>query len=278
VTTHLPLIRPAAIKTTFVHAAVPVGAGLVLHVDGNSKVTAGNGTYDEPRPNALSLPAASVQGQGVHCPQSTPACRESCYVKGLAQHAPELYALYQDNFDTLMHLLVGPVDKRWNAACALAGWIDEHCVGGFRWHVSGDVLNLAHAKFIARVARLSPNVSHWIYTRTLDVVPWLCDAGNLAVNISCDADNYEAAREAYYGVDDQSVRLAYLTVDGTLPSDLPLSSIIFPDYSLRGRSLSDPTSHAWWQGLSQEHRRMVCPTDFFGQSEQHRCGPCRKCL
>jgi hypothetical protein len=72
-------------------------------------------------------------------------------------------------------------------------------------------------------------------------------------------------------------RITYFSHDGTLP-ELPDGSIIFPNYSVRGRDLDKPTTHPWWQSLSPRERKMVCPTDFFGQSEAHRCGPCDKCL
>ena len=112
-TTHLP------IKTNFCAAEIKLdlyyedGKELAFFVDGNSKITASSGTYAEPMPNAFSLPAASVE-RGVFpdpparapraCPGSTEICRSSCYVKGLAKHAPDLYAKYQDNARALRTL------------------------------------------------------------------------------------------------------------------------------------------------------------------------------
>lgn len=290
-TTHLP------IATKFIGAVLDIGhiiPGARFTIDGNSKITVGNGTYAEPAPNAFSLPAASVEAPGAGaCPGSTEVCRSSCYVKGLAKHAPDLYGAYAENAVWLRAMLADP-RTHFRSALALATWIRDHASAGFRWHVSGDVWNKDHATWIVNVAMLAPDVPFWIYTRTLDVVRTLRVANNLAVNVSADRENFE---RAYDCAQETGARLTYL-VHGDdvrplpdckpgvcpcprctgVPHDLPAGSVIFPDYALRGRDLDTPTSAPWWQALDHEQRAMVCPTDFFGQSESARCGPCSKCL
>jgi hypothetical protein len=262
-------------KTNFTHARVRVAPGIDLVVDGNSKITASNGSFAEPAPNALSLPAASVEWSGPSCPGSTPTCRATCYVKGLAKYAPEVYAVYHENFAALTWLLDKP-GTREEAARRLGAWIAANAAGGFRWHVSGDVLNLAHARWIVDVCHASPDVGHWIYTRTFDCVPALLCAQNLTVNVSADVDNYAAARAVATA---HRLRVCYeATGAGAIPGDHVGDVVTFPDYALRGRDLERPTSAAWWQSLTHEQRKTVCPADFYGQSEAHRCGPCSKCL
>ena len=267
-----------SIATTFCGATLELFDGLALFLDGNSKITRENGTYSNPKPNALSLPAASVADVYAHatpraCPGSTPTCRASCYVKGLAQHAPEIYSRYQSNADALATILKPGNDRAFFlSALKLAQWIEENAAGGFRWHVSGDVLHAHHALWIAEVCALAPGVEFWIYTRTLEAVPVLIRAHNLAVNVSADADNFIAAREVAQA---NGARVCYLTTDGSLP-ELPDGSVIFPDYALRTRKPGDDAT--WWNSLTPDQRRGVCPTDQFGQSEAHRCGPCRKCF
>lgn len=259
--------------TAFIHARVDIGGGRYLIVDGNSKITGANGTYAEPKPNALSLPAASVSGLSEHCPGSTAVCRSSCYVRGLAKHAPEIYAAYEHNARVLAEVLaVGFAAGE--AAVALADWITANAPHGFRWHVSGDVQGWRHARWIAKVSILAPRVPFWIYTRTFEAVPTLMRAPNLAVNISADSDNWVSALACHKAT---GARITYLSHDGQV-SPLPPDSVIFPDYALRGRELADPTAAPWWQSLTHEQRAMTCPADFFGQSEAHRCGPCGKCL
>lgn len=273
-------VRTGAIMTTFIHTRVPLARGLSVVIDGNSKITAGNGAYDAPTPNAFSLPAASVPNRfgdyGPPCPGSTPTCRASCYVRGLAKHAPDVYAAYRENAAVLDRFLRNTDDSLWlDSASALGEWIASNARGGFRWHVSGDVWNGDHAAWIVRVCQQSRDVNHWIYTRTLSVVPILMRAKNLAVNVSGDHDNYADARDC---AAQNGARLAYMATDNAVPSDLPPDSIVFPDYPLRGRELAAPTSHPFWQGIDRKTRLQVCPADFFGQSEEHRCGPCSRCM
>ena len=253
--------------TSYVSAEVSVIENFSLYIDGNSKITVGNGSYNEPVPNAFSLPHIST------CPGATSECMSTCYVFGLQKNAPEVYKKYAMNERALHRILLssGSIKKTGET---LGKWITKNCPDGFRWHVSGDVMNNRHALWISTVANASPGVRHWIYTRTFNVVPTLLLADNLAVNISADADNYQAAYETATKF---GTRMCYMTTDGTLP-ELREDDVIFPDYSLRGRDLNKPTEHSWWQGLSHAQRKMVCPPDFFGQSENHRCGPCTKCL
>lgn len=265
-TKHLP------IKTSFCEAVVNV-CGFDLYFDGNSKITAGNGSYLDPKPNAFSLPAASVSSSGF-CPGSTDACRGSCYVKGLAHHAPDLYARYYQNADALSEFL-GDLTLFARSAHAVGSWAAEHAPHGFRWHVSGDVWNLRHALWIRHVCEHARNVQFWIYTRTFEAVPGLAGVRNLSLNLSADAYNFDKAMgtQAAYGG-----RICYLSSDGHVPRSLPRGSVVFPDYPIRGRDLPDPRSAPFWQSLDIHTQRMVCPTDFFGQSEAHRCGPCSRCL
>ncbi len=272
--------------------------GRHLWVDGNSKVTSGNGSFDRPEPNAFSLVEIA------DCPFSTPTCREACYVAGPEMPA-ELRACYAHNSLTIREILES-ASERAGWAYALGSWIEFNCKGGrdirgnlarsfvsrdsdrrarhggFRWHVSGDIFSEQYAEWIGDVVFFSQSVRHWIYTRSFEHLgPLLCapKLTNLTINLSCDRDNYERARETrerYAGV--KNLRLCYLTIDGSFPANLPPGSVIFPDYSLRGRQLDEPTSAPWWQGLSTDARKKVCPADFFGQSESIRCGVCTKCI
>lgn len=266
----------SAASTVFCSARVS-GPGGHLHVDGNQKITADNGSYDDPRPNALSI----VQIED--CPHSTEICRASCYVHGLEKGAPATHALYRHNSTMIRRIVKLPVRDRLEWAEILGAWISANCAGGFRWHVSGDIISREHSDFIAAVVGRSANVEHWIYTRSFPhVTPSLLANQNLAINLSCDRKNLKAARDwikvfrATRGAI-AALRLAYLCDDGSLP-ELEPGSVIFPDYGLRGRDLDDPRDAPWWATLTLDQKKMVCPTDFFGKSEHHRCGPCRKCL
>ena len=259
-------------NTAFVHERVDIGGGEFLYVDGNSKITASNGTYEEPKPNAFSLVEI------LDCPFCTSICREECYVHGLAEAVPGLHSMFKHNSSTMRRLLLTGLDIV--HVMRFSHWIAQNCVD-FRWHVSGDVFSYTYAKFIASICKCSPDVRHWIYTRSLTYLEPLTEVPNLTVNLSADAENYavaSAAAKAY------GLRICYLSMHGEVPDDLPEGSVIFPDYLLRVRGLEhDKHPHApgweWWDVmLTADQRKMVCPVDFLGKSEKRRCRPCDKCL
>lgn len=275
----LPVLGSSASSTAFVHARVDGPGGLHLFMDGNGKITAGNGTLAEPRPNAFSL--RNVED----CPQATNTCKAVCYVENLRGAQPDLYALYEHNALTIREILA---DREFADAWVMhvARWILRNAAGGFRWHVSGDVFSLEYARWIADVCRESYEVDHWIYTRSFDFIDPLAEVstamgGNLALNLSCDQDNFEKA--ARVSALSGGLRLCYLTVDGTLPRNydqtaLCKDDIIFMDYSLRPRQCSTLAESPWWNSLSPDEKRLVCPVDAHGKAENRRCGPCNKCL
>ncbi|HLL28609.1 MAG TPA: hypothetical protein VKT73_13275 [Xanthobacteraceae bacterium] len=241
-----------------------------LWIDGNGKITANNGTLDDPKPNAFSL--VEIQD----CPGSTEVCRAACYVHGLKKHAPATHALYVHNSKMIRQILAtkGP-ENRWSLI--VGQWIEKNCQGGFRWHVSGDVFSLEYAYWIAQVVGFSTTVDHWIYTRSFDFIGPLVAmsrqrGGNLAINLSCDSENYfKALRLA----NEFKLRLCYLTRDGRVPENLPDGSVIFPDYNLRGGTAEGA---AWFANLPAHYKSFVCPVDFHGKSDRRRCGPCDRCM
>lgn len=294
----LPVVGSTASATQFCATEIEGPDGTSLWLDGNQKITAGNGTYDEPMPNAFSLEAQAVaeaehtEGTipGSHCPGSTPTCRKSCYVHGLEKHAKKTYELYRHNSAMIRRILD---DEKLFAAwvAIMSSHIRAYCKGGFRWHVSGDVFSPAYAKLIRGVCLDSPNVQHWIYTRSFapEILGPLYDVcthngGNLALNLSCDKDNFNEAMLASdyfnHASDQKQLRLCYLVeaANPIVPDDLQSTDVIFPDYDLRPRSVEDPTAHPWWASLTLEQRKMVCPVDAFNKSETRRCGPCSRCM
>lgn len=291
----LPTVGTSAASTAFCSAVVKFGLGDhyggELTIDGNGKITRDQGDLDHPVPNAFSLPAQAVEDRAAgiasdqtrmameHCPGSTPACRSTCYVDGLAKHAAETYAAYKRNALMIRLALADP--ELASAACmAMSDHLNRHCLS-FRWHVSGDVFSADYARWIADVCRETPTVQHWIYTRSF--APEILDelvavstlrGGNLALNLSCDRDNVDAAADASmrYGL-----RLCYLVLDPTekIPILVPQSDVIFPDYKLRGGT---EEGRAWFASLSSHQKSMVCPVDYNGKAENRRCGPCSRCL
>lgn len=281
----LPVVSSSAASTPFCSAKLH-GPGGYLWLDGNGKITADNGTVLHPRPNAFSL--VEIQD----CPFATPVCSKACYVHGLAKHAPDTHALYKHNSRMMREVVLPGRREEW--ASNLGDWISANAYGGFRWHVSGDVFSEDYARWIRLVAWVS-GVPQWIYTRSFPYLSALLGRDpppNLTVNLSADQNNYWLARKY---ADEYGLRVCYLTTDGTVPNDLRKGDVIFPDYSLRAprtkmveminADIAQPMTPSeqreasnWWQSLSGAQQRMVCPVDFYGKSEDIRCGPCNKCL
>lgn len=291
----LPTVGTSAATTVYCAEKIE-GPDGHLWIDGNGKITRANGTLDEPRPNAFSLRAQAVTNQILDnpefggsyedlpqdCPGSTKACRSSCYVGGLEKHARETYDLYEHNSDRIREILADEtLASDW--AMRLAHWITQN-VTSFRWHVSGDVYSMEYARWIRDVCQESPKVEHWIYTRSFQFLAPLMDVsttrgGNLAINLSCDRDNYGLALRTsrlYVGLNQpRALRLCFLTLDGKVPPKLHENSVVFPDYALRGGT---PEGQEWFSELPPNYKAMVCPVDFGGKAENRRCGPCDRCL
>lgn len=283
-TRKLPVLGSSAANTVFCSERVegpwyPDDDTDFLWLDGNGKITAANGTLAEPKPNALSL----VQIDD--CPGSTPTCRASCYVHGLEKDAPSTHALYRHNSKKVREIVdedhgLDLYAEMWSHQ--IGDWIAANARGGFRWHVSGDVLNKTHARWISAVCERSPKVDHWIYTRSFAFVGEL-GADNLAVNLSADRDNFDAAVAC--AEDWPGTRLCYLVTEAEIVDDpmavelrlarLRRGDVIFPDYALRDGT---EIGRQWFAALPSWAKQEVCPVDYAGKDEKRRCGPCPKCL
>lgn len=266
----------SAATTDFVSHKLEGPGGLHLWVDGNQKVSGW-----EPRPNAFSLPEIAS------CPYRTPTCEKACYVHGLRKHRPDIADLYEHNATAIREIVrsyCGGQIWSWE----LANWVNANCLEtGFRWHVSGDIFSPEYAAWIARVVFRTPEVTHWIYTRSFPLLapllPYSAErGGNLAINLSADRDNYWLARRT---ANEHGLRVCYLTSDGTVPDDLREGDVVFPDYGLRERDLSPAVARGesvWYQSLGPVATAGLCPADFYGKSERRRCSPpggggCSKC-
>lgn len=254
-------------ETKFVYESQDIpGTDDKIWFDGNSKVAVGK-PFADPTPNCFSL--VSIDD----CPYSTPICRSSCYTAGIKEFAPDTFAKYHLNSTTIRKYL--GVDEQ-PILKAFTTHIQKNNIDFFRWHVSGDIFSETYAKFIAQVCKASPDTTFWIYTRSFPWVHHITGIDNLTVNLSGDVDNIAECESTTNN--NPGTRVCYMSTDGSVPEWLSNGSVIFPDYNLRGRDLDTPTDAPWWNTLTQEQKRMVCPPDFFGQSENIRCGPCTKCI
>lgn len=141
--------------------------------------------------NSFGLPA------GDSCPGKTEWCfgpRGSCYadklqgawtsVDRLVKHNLTLLEACGSNVDSMVSLLRPLVEE--------TNWRGEDKI--WRWHWDGDVFSRPYAAAIAETCRLTPDVQHYLYTRSFFAVD-LLKADNLVVYLSIDPFNLEAGQE-----------------------------------------------------------------------------------
>lgn len=170
-----------------------------------------NGRWVATIPNSFGLPA------GTTCPGKTDFCF-SCYAMNNERGYPIVHQKMMHNFDMLTHQvpinlmgLVGTVYlgksitgmehylsemvDRFIAECKRINLSPEKWL--FRIHWDGDFFSLDYARAWCITILKHPEVKFWAYTRSfvgpVDVVPILADIENLALYLSADEYNIDAA-------------------------------------------------------------------------------------
>lgn len=183
---------------------------LLLHFDAKTSPAVRMGTDSARRvqakatvPNAFPLPAGPLDVGG-SCPGSTDAC-VNCYAAGLESWSPGFRSAAAGNLDALRHLygcggqraVVGALVElvRHSAGVQRAAGVRRP---SFRWHSDGDLFASWYAVAVRKACEQTPEVDHWLYTRSLSLVRYLMPRpANLAVYVSADSDNVrDAARVA----------------------------------------------------------------------------------
>src|SRR3989338_3020538 len=95
----------------------------IFWFDGNSKITAENGTFAKPMANAFSL--LSVDD----CTYRTLICEKKCYVASLKENEPDIYKKYRQNSRAIRCALCNPYQTGITVE-SFAEWINEHCRKG----------------------------------------------------------------------------------------------------------------------------------------------------
>lgn len=168
-------------------------------------------------PNSFGLPAGpdtwDPEGNLIpgSCPDATDFCKK-CYASNLERAFPSAGRLVKGNFEQLQ-ACGSNVDKM---VGLLATLMDDYRLANakverklrketgdptvtipkvFRIHWDGDFYSKPYTAAWALVIRLNKDVQFWVYTRTYEVVPLLAGIGNLAVYLSVDRFNLEAAKD-----------------------------------------------------------------------------------
>ena len=143
------------------------------------------------------------------CPGATDACKAVCYVDRMKYDAvvdlldrnTEIMRSCGDDVEEMVNVLRPGIAK-------FVRQSEKYGVKKvFRIHWSGDFYSRAYAQAWAQICRENPDTRFWAYTRSfvgpVNVVDILDGVENLAVYLSVDVDNWQAAKpvlEAYPNV------------------------------------------------------------------------------
>ena len=158
--------------------------------------------------NSLGIPAITT------CPDATDLCKLVCYANTGFFRMDQAKNMYEQNKQSLDFFLKIGVQS---AAKLFAAEVIKHNKSGiFRWNIGGDLYSDRYFRMICAVARLTPTITHWLYTRSFklllsnkwDIVGYKDKKKfslvpeNLKVNLSYDALNYDTTFNYdahYYG-------------------------------------------------------------------------------
>lgn len=153
-------------------------------------------------PNAFPLPAGPLDVGG-SCPGVTEACR-NCYAAGLESWAPGFRRAAAANLDALRHLYRCGGSRAVSAALVAVVRRSEDLQRAagvsapvFRWHSDGDLFADWYARAVRRAIVETPQVDHWLYTRSLGIVRHLLPVpDNARVYLSGDRYNLDGVARA----------------------------------------------------------------------------------
>ena len=175
-----------------------------------------------------------THGEG--CVGKTKSCMAACYVERPVKQYPATGVALQRNLQSLKDcqtasefycllkpLVVASESQYTNYLAKLRKAADtpskkeikilEKRGHIFRWHWSGDILTMAHAEAINRIAEEMPSTVFWLYTRTWWIVGAFKQNENIAVYLSVDKDNEHIMRPlaermnlplAFMGMDEET--------------------------------------------------------------------------
>lgn len=183
--------------------AIDVPPEKQLHLTLDRKVSP-DGWYQSRRarwvptvPNSFGLPA------GLSCPGKTEFCND-CYAvnsensKGVKEAMQKNWDLLQEagTIEGMTELLIDVV-ARYSKTADTKGIPSDQRM--FRIHWDGDFFSKDYAQAWANTVRAFPEINFWVYTRSfvepVDVLPQIVGIPNLAVFLSTDKYNVDAAHE-----------------------------------------------------------------------------------
>jgi hypothetical protein len=109
-----------------------------------------------PHPYHVNLPSV------VSCPGATSYCADKvCYTKHFVRY-PNVARKYNSNLELWE---TDPAEYEARIMRDLEK-LPANKIHDFRWHVSGDIMDVPYARMIMRIAEYFPRINFWVYTRS----------------------------------------------------------------------------------------------------------------
>lgn len=141
--------------------------------------------------NTFGLPS----GTQFSCPGATATCADVCYAGKLEKQYPNVLKSLMHNWDIVRNATEAELVDILSAMIAeFVKDCNRHdAPKRFRLHYDGDMFSLEYASAWATVIRMFDEVQFWGYTRSFEFVHVFDGLDNLALYLSVDRDNANAA-------------------------------------------------------------------------------------
>lgn len=151
--------------------------------------------------NSFNLPPI------LSCPGKTPICARVCYARKNRLAMPKQRKLMMENWNRVNEL--SNDGKQKELVEELIEIVTRSKSKIFRWFSSGDIFSLKFAEVLRIVMLQCPDVSFWMYTRSIYFIEPLRDVPNLSLYLSIDRDNWLNVLEIH----GSGTRLAYMMIE-----------------------------------------------------------------
>jgi len=170
--------------------------------------------------NSFGLPPVKT------CPYATFLCKRHCYVHKVNKLYKRTSLTLWNNFYLLKR--AKSVKQKANLLLEMLREFKEKSLKHkeplyFRWHWSGDIFSQTYAKAIAIAIKETPEIKHWLYSRSFRFLLPLLDCKNLILYISIDKNNFQEGLrffKRFKGKTKCKLLLAYMGYEKPISKDI----------------------------------------------------------
>lgn len=147
--------------------------------------------------------------------------RKTCYVEKLVQIYPAFSKLLKDNTEILANKSLLELQAICENTIQTFIHQSKNKDLSFRLHMSGDFFSEDYTKAWVNIIKAHPEINFWVYTRSIEYVPYLVGIKNLTLYLSCDPDNMESMTKLFNTYKDEhpNIGLAWLGTNAPAPEE-----------------------------------------------------------